>query len=62
MQRDHAFYCELIAATLTANYPTCNIKAILYGGDLVGKYFRIENGVTSNIDIFSNMDGASYSL
>lgn len=52
-------YYELVVVKHTSNNASRNIIALLYGGELGGKQFRIKIGVTTNLENFSNIDEAS---
>lgn len=55
-------YYELVAATLAAICAMCNFMALLYGGDLDGKFFCIKIDATNNVDDYLNIGRASRSL
>lgn len=57
-----SFYCEVIAAGITANNSTCNITALLYEVDMRWKSLCIKIGVTNNAKNFLNIDGARYNV
>lgn len=55
-------FLEMIAVTLTANFATGNIMALLFGEDLGGKQFCIEIRVLNNVEGYLNVDGTRFSF